>query len=95
MVFEWDETKNLANQQKHGLSFEEAALVFGKPVLTRIDNRADYGEIRQISTGILGGQVAVVVVHTDRSNATHIISARLANRKERRAYDEYRQKVAQ
>lgn len=95
MLFEWDDAKNRANQQKHGLSFEEAALVFNNPVLTRIDSRADYGEIRQVSTGTLGGQVVVVVIHTNRVDVTRIISARLANRKERRAYNEYRQKIAQ
>ena len=26
--FEWDESKNLANQKKHGISFEEAKTVF-------------------------------------------------------------------
>ncbi len=52
MLFEWDEPKNQANQQKHGLSFEEAALVFEGPVLTRIDRRTDYGEVRKISTGM-------------------------------------------
>jgi uncharacterized DUF497 family protein len=26
--FEWDENKNINNQKKHGISFEEAAYVF-------------------------------------------------------------------
>ena len=28
MTFEWDENKNRINQQKHGVSFEEAKTVF-------------------------------------------------------------------
>lgn len=28
MRFEWDENKNQINQQKHGISFEEAQTVF-------------------------------------------------------------------
>jgi uncharacterized DUF497 family protein len=34
--FEWDQAKNLANQKKHGVSFEEAESVFAA---------ADYLEI--------------------------------------------------
>lgn len=92
MQFEWDENKNKANQKKHGLRFEEAALIFKGNVLTRIDDRQDYGEVREISTGLIGANVAVVVVHTDRRNITRIISARLANRLERKVYDDYRKK---
>ena len=29
--FEWDETKNLENQAKHGVSFEEAQFAFADP----------------------------------------------------------------
>ncbi len=29
--FEWDEIKNLINQQKHGVSFEEAQYAFDDP----------------------------------------------------------------
>jgi uncharacterized protein (DUF4415 family) len=36
--FEWDESKNVANQQKHGISFEDASEVFGDPLyVTMID----------------------------------------------------------
>ena len=42
MRFEWDESKNEANQQKHGVTFEFAALVFDDPncliTLERIDD---------------------------------------------------------
>ena len=30
--FEWDKEKNLVNQRKHGISFEEAATIFDGPV---------------------------------------------------------------
>jgi len=39
MKFEWDEIKNKLNQQKHGISFEEAKKIFLGPVLTWKDNR--------------------------------------------------------
>jgi hypothetical protein len=31
MTFEWDENKNLANIEKHGVSFEESKLAFLDP----------------------------------------------------------------
>lgn len=92
MLFEWDENKNKANQKKHGISFEEAALIFKGDALTRIDDREDYGEEREVSIGLIGANVVAVVVHTNRQNVIRIISARLANRAERKVYDDYYQK---
>ena len=37
MEFEWDESKNKANQAKHGISFEEAAEVFDYPMYETVD----------------------------------------------------------
>ena len=86
MEFEWDDDKDRVNRKKHGISFDEAKHVFDGPVLIRIDDREDYGEIREISMGSLLGHVVIVVVHTDRAGKTRIISARKANRKERQVY---------
>ncbi|GAB5507350.1 MAG: BrnT family toxin [Rhizobiaceae bacterium] len=94
MQFEWDENKSVLNLAKHGISFEEAKLIFDGPVLTRADNRIDYGEVREISIGSILGAVVVVVVHTRRGRATRLISARLANRSERRRYHEHIGKTA-
>lgn len=88
-MFEWDEAKNAANLLKHGISFEEAQLIFEGPILSREDRRGDYNEVRIISIGIIRELVAVAVVHTNRSVSTRIISARLANRNERRQYREH------
>ena len=89
MTFEWDEQKNAANLAKHGIGFDEARLIFDGVVLSWTDDRADYGEMRQISIGLIRKLVAVTVVHTDRNGKTRIISARLANRNERRLYHEH------
>ncbi len=86
MKFEWDEAKNRGNLRKHGISFDEACLIFEGPTLSRVDDRFDYGETRRVSVGLIRDVVAVVVVHTDREGATRIISARLANRDERKEY---------
>ena len=87
MSFEWDEAKNQANIRKHGVSFETARRTFDGPVLTWVDERMDYGEVRHVSIGKVGNAV-VVVAHTDRDGRMRLISARPASRKERQAYHE-------
>lgn len=87
--FEWDDEKDEVNRAKHGIGFEEAKVIFAHPVVTALDDRRDYGEKRFISYGRIGESVVVAVVHTARFGRIRLISARKANRKERRAYYEY------
>ena len=42
--------------------------------------------MREVSIGMIDGAATVIVVHADRNNITRIISARAANRRERRRY---------
>ena len=79
------------HSHKHGLSFDEASLIFEGPTLSWLDSRFDHGEERTISVGTIRGVAAVVVVHTERAGKRRIISARLANRHERKRYEEYLQ----
>lgn len=95
MEFEWDEAKNESNRRKHGLSFDEAKLIFGGPLLTRVDDREAYGEVREVSVGAIGEAVVLAVIHTDRDGRTRLISARHATRKERRLYHEHIGQAAQ
>jgi uncharacterized protein len=44
--FEWDEAKNLSNRRKHGVSFEEAGLVFHDPLYVSVQDRVEGGELR-------------------------------------------------
>ena len=89
MEFEWDQSKDRANRRKHGVSFEEAKHIFDGPVLTRVDDREDYGEVREISLGMLSPDAPLLVVHTARGAKTRLISARKANRQERKIYYDY------
>ncbi len=88
MRFEWDETKNQTNIQKHGVSFETAKRIFDGPVLSRLDERRDYGEDRSISIGMVEGTAVLVIVYTVREGRFRLISARPASRKERLVYHE-------
>jgi uncharacterized protein len=84
-VFEWDEQKNRANLEKHGLAFDDVQVVFNQPTITFEDDRSDYGERRLITLGRLLGRT-VVVVHTPRGENSRIISFRKANRREQEIY---------
>ena len=84
-MYEWDEEKSERNLQKHGLSFEDAEIVFSGPCVTFVDDRFDYEETRLITLGILEGRV-VVIVHAPRGENTRIISMRKANAREQRIY---------
>ena len=89
LSFEWDERKAKANLAKHGVSFEEAATVFGDPLsLTIPDPAHSEVEDRSIVLGQSHQRKLLVVVHTERGDNIRIISARRASRRERRSYEE-------
>lgn len=85
MAFEWDEAKDRANTIKHGIDFDTAGRIFDGPVLTRRDQRRDYGEERHVSIGCVEAAV-IVVAHTARGGNVRLISARPASRAERQAW---------
>ena len=89
MDFEWDADKDAENRTKHGISFEEAAHIFDGPVLTKIDDREYYDEVRAITMGMLSPDAVLVVVHTDRGENVRLMSARKANRRERQVFYDY------
>ena len=89
MEFEWDPKKASANEQKHNVSFQETATVFGDPLaITFADPDHSVNEQRYITFGLSRYNRLLVVSHTDRGGRIRIISARLMTRKERRIYEE-------
>ncbi len=87
--FEWDEKKAKTNAAKHDVRFEEAATVFADPLsLTIPDPAHSHAEDRFIILGESHGGKLLVVVHTERGDNLRIISARHANRRERKNYEE-------
>ena len=87
--FEWDPGKAASNQEKHGVSFEEASTVFGDPLSRTIpDPLHSEGEDRCVIVGLSAHMRTLVVVHVDRGDRIRIISARPATRPERRDYEE-------
>ncbi len=82
MVFEWDPDKSNATYAAQGFDFAFAVGILAGPTIEVADARRDYGEVRIPAIGETAG-MALVVVYTDRDDMRRIISARVANRKER------------
>ena len=89
MEFEWEDAKADANQAKHSIIFTEAMTVFADPLaLTGFDPDHSLDEDLFITMGeSLDGKL-LIVSHTDRDDRIRIISAREANRKERKDYED-------
>jgi len=88
MEFEWDDAKSEACLAHRGFDFEYAVRVFLDPdrIVGR-DRRWDYGEDRYRLLGSIEGRV-FVLIYTVRGSAIRLISARKANRKEVRDYEQ-------
>ena len=89
MEFEWDERKASANAKKHGVSFHDAATVFGDPLaIAFLDPDHSDEEERSVTFGMSQSQRLLVVAHTIRGTKTRIISARMMTRSEKVIYVE-------
>lgn len=89
LEFQWDPAKAAANLRKHRVSFPEATTAFDDPLsITIADPDHSTREDRYLLLGRLRGGRLVVVAHADRGADIRIISARPADRHERRAYEE-------
>ena len=89
MNFEWDENKAATNQQKHGITFQEAATVFqDEDALQIFDPDHSEAEDRFVLLGMSSILRILVVCHCYRANddVIRIISARKATRNESSTY---------
>lgn len=88
MNFEWDEAKSEACFTQRGFDFAYPARAFFDPKrIVHVDNRRSYGEERYQLMGIVELRL-FVVVYTPRKDALRIISARKANQREVKHYDD-------
>lgn len=88
MRFVWDDAKERSNRAKHGVSFVEARqlLESADDYLEIFDAEHSESEDRIIAIGAIDRGVVVVVYVESEEDLIRIISARLANRREREAY---------
>ena len=91
MRFVWDAEKNRQNEEKHGVSFDLAALVFEDPLAVSVPDPFE-DEERWRTIGFVKGVLILLVIHTiheeDEDEQIRIISARKATRHERKKYEE-------
>ena len=85
MEIEWDNDKAASNFIKHRIDFEDAKNIFLDPNRLEREDKRDYGETRIQLIGMVN-QVVLFVVYTKRNGRCRIISARRANKNERRQY---------
>ncbi len=93
ITFSWDEKKDKLNQQKHGVSFEEARTVFydeyGR-LISDPDHSED--EDRFALLGLSQEIQLLMVCHCyrDEDDVIRIISARKATKSETKQYRDFR-----
>ena len=93
MGFEWDDEKNQRNSEERDVSFSYASRAFrDKRRVTIEDDRRDYGEVRYLTFGHISERL-YVVGHTPRGKKTRIFSARKANKREQRRFQQWREKL--
>jgi uncharacterized DUF497 family protein len=96
MRFEWDSAKAASNLRKHAISFDIAMRVFADPFALTEMVGVEGGELRWQTLGTVEGYLLLLVAHTTRDEVEdslpieviRIISARVADRKERRRYEQ-------
>ncbi|HEY5574999.1 MAG TPA: BrnT family toxin [Anaerolineales bacterium] len=87
MDYQWDPQKASKNYSKHRISFADAVAVFADDRSLTIED--DYpDEERLITIGADAFGRVLVVVYAYREDGIRIISARKANARERKQYEE-------
>jgi hypothetical protein len=87
MKYQWDKNKAISNFQKHSIEFTDAVSVFQDDLALTIPDRR-FDEERFISIGMDAFGRILVVVFTWRGDEIRLISARRAERSERKQYEE-------
>ncbi|MDD5469104.1 MAG: BrnT family toxin [Anaerolineales bacterium] len=91
--FEWDPVKAESNLRKHRVSFATATRAFADPFAVVEQDRIENGEHRWQTLGCVDGRLLLLVAHTvrddeDGTEVIRIISARRAEPKERKRYEQ-------
>ena len=90
LKFEWDQKKSVSNLKKHAVSFEEAVSIFFDELARLIPDPDSQGETRFILMGVSALSRLLVVCYCEREqDVIRIISARKADKTERKQYENY------
>jgi uncharacterized DUF497 family protein len=90
MKYEWDPAKAEKNDEKYGVSFDEAVTIFKDPhVLFHDDDEHSQKEKRELAIGRSGPRSRLLTCFIARTEETvRIISARVSTHRERQDYDD-------
>src|SRR4051812_13347983 len=88
--FTWDPNKARRNLERHGVSFDEAVTAFNDPFALIIDDETHSSdETRELLIGFSKRNRLLFVVFFERTiSRIRLISARLADRSERKQYEQ-------
>ncbi len=85
LIVEWDDNKAEINRKKHGVTFEMAAQVFLDEFLID-DYDEDHSDYEERIKVIGMVDKILVVIYTERGEKYRLISARHADKREKRKY---------
>ncbi len=89
MEFDWDDTKAAINLARHRIDFTEAAEAFFDPhAVDDFDARHSDDEPRYNLIGFSSRRLLFVVYTETEDGLTHLISARKAEKKHQKTYEE-------
>ena len=85
-MFQWDNLKNLANIEKHGISFEQAKAIFSNSKTVHANAKIVNNEFRRVAIGKIG-QKFYTCIYLRRYYGFRIISCRRSRPKEIEYYE--------
>ena len=85
--YDWDEAKRAANIADHKIDFAAIYDFDWDRAVFAIDDREDYGELREIAVSFIGERL-YVATYTERNDRIRIISLRRAENPDKRRYAE-------
>ena len=83
--YDWYPSKEAESRVKHGLDFAQLERFEWDLATFEIDDREDYGELREKAVSFIG-EVIHVLIFTERDEVVRAISLRKATKLERRRY---------
>jgi uncharacterized DUF497 family protein len=86
MKIDFDPTKNARNIRERGLNFERVAEFDFLSATYLVDDRQDYGELRQIAIGYLDGRLHFLCF-VSIPDGIRVVSFRKANSREARKHE--------
>jgi len=87
MRYGWDEAKRKINVRKHGIDFGAIHSFTWEASIRWVDDREDYGELRQVAIGFIGIRLYAVTFTERGDDVIWIISIRKATGAEYRRYE--------